>query len=683
MKLLFAAMQLSLGGAETHIFELAVALTRRGHQVTIVSAGGALEKDLRRAGVRCIHAPLGGREPANLLCAALILQALIQPDRFDLIHAHARIPAFLCAPIARRVGIPMVTTAHGIYRITPLLRRLTAWGDGTLAVSCSIKEMLLRAYGLPEPSVSLTVNGIDTDRFSPDPTDKNTSRTHRLVHVSRLSPDSDAAAAALIRIAPRLRAAFPDFTLTVAGDGTSLAALKRQAADLPYIRFLGARTDIPDLLRQADAFVGVSRAALEAMATGLPTVLSGNRGQLGLFRPQIARAARMSNFCGGAKDFSDDALFASVCRALSLSPDERRDMAEYNRQTVLKEYSVKHMADDAEAMYRKVLPRAQRSGQIVIDGYYGYGNCGDETLLCGMLSTLRARMPGKRITVLSANPRDTRLRHGTFSLHRYDPAVLTELMQADLFLLGGGSLFTDRTSRRSLCYYVGMLLLAKAFRCKTWLYAAGIGPLQSKGAKRSVQRALRHADGILLRDKTSLAYAKALLPSCAPRLTCDPALLAPSPDPLWRGYLLHSLKIKAGECFAVSIRPLSDAGDDYEDRLISLIRALCVRTEKTPIYLVMHDAVDRALTERVAKKTGGRVFTPRSGSEAEAVLSVCAFSIPIRLHAAILSHKVGTKLFCLSYDPKTEAFCMEHWLPFCRVEEASAALAEGIAGEVM
>ncbi len=84
--------------------------------------------------------------------------------------------------------------------------------------------------------------------------------------------------------------------------------------------------------------------------------------------------------------------------------------------------------------------------KIVVSGYYGFGNAGDEAILEAMLRDVRALAPAVRVVVLSGDPADTSARFGVEAVPRMNPgAVMRALRGADLFLSGGGSLLQDAT----------------------------------------------------------------------------------------------------------------------------------------------------------------------------------------------------------------------------------------------
>ena len=159
--------------------------------------------------------------------------------------------------------------------------------------------------------------------------------------------------------------------------------------------------------------------------------------------------------------------------------------------------------------------------KILICGYLGGGNCGDEAICDRLIAAIRAR--GDEATLLSLSPEESEAIHNSPALPRYSPAVIGGLLQCDLFLLGGGTLLQEQTSRRSAVYYLSLAALANLFG-KPWILMGGIDPL-SGGVRRYAQAILPTARAFFLRDKDSLRRGRALAPSI-PRFSLpDCALL--------------------------------------------------------------------------------------------------------------------------------------------------------------
>lgn len=148
---------------------------------------------------------------------------------------------------------------------------------------------------------------------------------------------------------------------------------------------------------------------------------------------------------------------------------------------------------------------------IVISGYYGFGNAGDEAMLCAIIDAIRDVEDDAHITVISGNPQETSRKHnikavGTFAAF----GILNAIRNADLVISGGGSLLQDATSIRNTYYYLSIMGLAKLLGKPVMLYSQGIGPLYRKSTKRAVKFMLKYVDGITVRDSISKDELNAL-----------------------------------------------------------------------------------------------------------------------------------------------------------------------------
>ena len=104
MKIFMATMGLGIGGAETHIVELAKELKARGHEVVIASNGGVYVDEVEAAGIRHYAVPMHRRSVGDMLRSRTLLRRILREERPDIVHAHARIPAFLCGTLQRELG---------------------------------------------------------------------------------------------------------------------------------------------------------------------------------------------------------------------------------------------------------------------------------------------------------------------------------------------------------------------------------------------------------------------------------------------------------------------------------------------------------------------------------------------------------------------------------------------------
>ncbi len=369
--LLMAQMSMDIGGAETHIMELSLELQKRGYRVIIASNGGSFVPELEAAGIVHYQVPLHNKKPANLLKSYRMLREIIKKEKIDLVHAHARIPGFIAGKVCRREKIPFVTTAHWVFETGKGLKYLTDWGQETIAVSEDIKSYLMKEYKLPQEQIVVTINGINTNRFSKEISFGAVAvefqfikDAFRIVHISRLDRSRADVAFLLIEAFEEIKAEIPNAELVIVGGGDVYHEIKEKAAAAneklggPFIKLTGPRTDINRFVASADLFVGVSRAALEAMAAEKATVLAGNEGDLGLYLPQKEASAFGSNFtCRGESMPTAESVKNSILEYYNMSETEREEVCRFCKKTVVRHYSVNRMADDAEKAYRAVMEK--------------------------------------------------------------------------------------------------------------------------------------------------------------------------------------------------------------------------------------------------------------------------------------------------------------------------------------
>lgn len=363
MKILMVTMGLDIGGAETHIVELAREFCRRGCDVIVASNGGSYVPELEKNGIRHFLVPLHTKNPLCVMKSKKLLMKILTEEKPDIVHAHARIPAFITGRLCRRLHIPFVTTAHWVFTTKFGLKYITDWGEKTVAVSEDIKKYLMDNYKIPESDITVTINGIDTEKFSADiPYDDIKKEfglkdgAFRIVHVSRIDESREAAAFILVKIMPEIKKLIPNAELVIVGGGDKFDELKAAAAGSPDIHLAGARTDINKFVASADLFVGVSRAALEAMAAGKPSVIAGNEGEIGLFTPPKLSDAVSGNFCCRGHDLpTEKNVLAAIMEFYELSDAEKAELSEFCRKCVYERYSVGKMADDTEKAYRAAL----------------------------------------------------------------------------------------------------------------------------------------------------------------------------------------------------------------------------------------------------------------------------------------------------------------------------------------
>ena len=195
--------------------------------------------------------------------------------------------------------------------------------------------------------------------------------------------------------------------------------------------------------------------------------------------------------------------------------------------------------------------------RIVVSGYYGAKNAGDEAMLAAMLEVLGDLDPELHITVISADPADTRRRHGVEAIGSFDAgAIFSAMRRADLVVSGGGSLLQNVTSGRSLYYYMAVIFLALLLGKRVMLYAQGIGPVTGVFACRAMRWLGNRVSLITVRDEGSMAELRRLGIMRPPmECTADPVLgIHPVGKEAGRAILAHYGADGAKPVVGISVR---------------------------------------------------------------------------------------------------------------------------------
>lgn len=307
--------------------------------------------------------------------------------------------------------------------------------------------------------------------------------------------------------------------------------------------------------------------------------------------------------------------------------------------------------------------------KVLVSGYYGFGNLGDEALLAGILGGL----PGVQVTVLSGQPETTQTLHGVGAVHRL--TGLGALLTHDALVSGGGGLLQDKTSSRSLRYYLGVISLAKRLNKRVVVYGQSVGPLSAAGEK-GVARALKGVP-VAVRDKPSQTLLTRLdIPA---ELVADAALALPKP----------------------LARPAADAPVLFVPRggflaVTAAFARVAQRLEAEGVPLaglaLQPNEDDRPLDELVRAAPSLQRLSAKTPGEALEAVAGSRYVVSARLHGLIFAARAGRPASGVAYDPKVAAFCSEAGLPVHPLgvdvealyrDVAEAAIDEARVGEII
>lgn len=666
MKILMLTNAMDAGGAETHVLTLACGLVARGHEVVVASSGGRMVGDLQACGVRHVCMPLGAPRPDWLAVAYRRLSHLLAEEAFDVVHAHARIPAFLVSRLARRYKRCFVTSAHADFSSTYLKKKFSRWGYATAAVSEDIAHRLCVQYGLDSSQITVIRNGVDTARFLPV---RHTRRTgeFRIFCMSRLDRDCASAARLLCRLAPRLHEEIEGLVITIAGGGDAYPEIARMAAEArkscgANVRVTGYVADPRQLLHECDVFVGVSRAALEAMACGRCVILGGDEGFFGHVTEERVPVAARENFCArGYEKMSEDKLLAAIREVYAMGDDAQLEEGARLRAYVERAQSAEGMVVATEDFYKRAKAMVSMGGEgVLLCGYYGYGNLGDDALLRAATRRAHERFPTMGVTALTRRGASDAWQFGIPCVRRDRPlAVLRAIRRAKVLVFGGGTLLQDATSRRSLLYYTFLLRYAQRNGVSCELWGSGIGALTRRGSEERVAEVLSRCRVVELRDDTSWEVARQMMrtSACKPLREKDLALGMSSSDPARIAYLWQRFGAPEGKgAVAVAVK-----GDAPCGVLRAMHLWLCsLRAEGYTLYFVsLYPREDDVLTDKLCRALGGVRLRGVGASDLVGFFSHCAVVCSMRLHALVFAATAGTPFVGFGTDGKIESFCRE------------------------
>ncbi len=644
MKILILTDRLNIGGAETHIAQLAEALFDQGNEVIVASSGGAMADWLKEQGVVHLRMPLGTRSPLRWLFLRRKIRELIRREHIEIAHAHARVPALLIRGV-KRLGCAEIVTVHANFRCGFLRRSLSYWGEESIAVSEDLRAYLHNVYAIPMQRITVIPNGIDLSRFSPDEKKKDAT-TIRILFASRLDADCSRGAELLCEIVPLLAEHIPKLCITIAGGGQKMPEIAQRAAQtndalgFSCISVCGAVQDMASLLRGQDIFVGVSRSALEAAACGGAVVLCGNEGYGGILSEENFWQASLTNFCARDSQKPDASTLLGDLLTLANSPALREKCVAECRKLLENWYNSETVFRQTVSVYQKSLHVPPRRA-VAIGGYFGCGNLGDDAILQSFIEYTRVHYPDMRILALTKNPRKDSHRFGVRCYNRKGLLSLAvAFLRADAFLCGGGSLLQNVTGKLSLYYYLCMLRLAKLCGALPILYAAGIGPLYGKKAHRATKKALEQCDYISVRDKESLRFLQTQnIDAAKLHLGADTALLLSKP-PVFRTYALRKrIDVAQNRRYVCVCLKSGKHTLDSCRTIIAALRMLSRQEDLLPIFLPL-DEGDVFANAEAAHRLGGKLFLADEPSDVTAILQGAEFLISMRLHGLILATTV-------------------------------------------
>lgn len=346
------------------------------------------------------------------------------------------------------------------------------------------------------------------------------------------------------------------------------------------------------------------------------------------------------------------------------------------------------------------------SKTIVISGYYGFKNSGDEAVLKSILTALEqeGKATGIEINpvVLSIDPEWTSAVYGVKSVHRMKLGEVRQAIKvSDGLISGGGSLLQDATSPKTIPYYLGVLKIAQWLGKPTFIYAQGVGPVNRKLFYPMIRSIFRKCTYISVRDMQSGELLQSMgISGEAIHVVPDPVMGLPLPE----GEGVQSdfnPRSALGDNDVASVSSIEEHRDSFEEPLLQSslsnretegegplpvigisvrywhperkelkavaegLKALAAQRPVHLRFLPFHQPDDLEASQFIASgigdisNNGSIISFYRDEKQPQDMLrevSRCDMILGMRLHSLIYAANQRVPLLGISYDPKINHF---------------------------
>ena len=363
---------LASGGVERGTLDIARAIVATGWESLVASAGGPMVADLEAQGSTHITLQLASKNPVTMMRNVLRLERLIREQNVSLMHARSRAPGWSAWLAAQRTEIPLVTTFHGTYGLTPwfkpLYNSVMVRGNRVIAISEFIHEHIHTHYAANPSVIRVIPRGVDLEAFSPSVVtperlmmlagkwgvDRNVPLLFLPGRITRWK-GQDVFVRALSLLPHR------NFNAVMAGDDKGHRAYRSELEELVRDSGLEDRvflvphvTDMPTALALADIVVSAStepeafgRVPIEAQAMERPVIATDHGG---------ARETVIHNETGWlCKSGSPEMMAKALGHVLELDKESRASIGRHGRLHVEGHFSMQQMQKKTLAVYRELL----------------------------------------------------------------------------------------------------------------------------------------------------------------------------------------------------------------------------------------------------------------------------------------------------------------------------------------
>lgn len=660
MKVLHLISGGDTGGAKTHIINLLCGLKDKVEVKLVCFIDGPFAEDLKKNGIDVEVIEQRSRFDFSVVNK---LKDLIESENYEIVHSHGARANLISYFLKKKVKAKFITTVHSDYLLdfkdnfyknivfTNLNKFALKRFDNYIAVSDSFKDMLV-SRGFDKDKIFTIYNGIFLeDRAIKDKEsylkEKNIAYKDKFIVgiLARLDKVKDHET--FLRAAREVLDKDKSVIFLIAGDGQDkehLLSLRKELGLEDNVYFLGNETHPYDFLNAIDINVlcslsesfpyvimeggSLNKATVASKVGGIPKIiLDGETGRL--FEKQDYKA------------------LAAHILDLKNNDDERKKLGENLYSRIIDNFTHVKMAEKHVDIYKKIF-----SKKIIMSGYFGFSNSGDDAILKSIIESFKSLDSNLNIKVLSKDPVLTEREYGVAAVDRFKYFdVKNSLKASDMLISGGGSLLQDKTSSRSIWYYLLIMKLAKRYKKKVFVYSNGVGPINKRFNRNITRRVLNKVDYITLRDKDSYDFIKSIgVNNPNIKVLSDPVfnLKEASDESVRKKFDINK------DTVLVSIRSWMD-----DEKLISELSKFLnylIDEGKNIVFMPMQTPRDTTISEKIAANLKlSKIIDEKYPVEIlMSLMKNADFIVAMRLHAMIYAIHQNLPFIGLSYDPKTE-----------------------------
>ncbi len=369
------------GGVERGTIDVTKAAVKAGFKVIVASAGGYMSHQVTSAGGKHITLPLVSRNPFAIWRNIGRLKKVIKEYQVDIVHARSRAPAWSAYFAAKKMGVPFVTTFHGVYSLGAPFKRfynkIMTKGERVIAISEFIRDHMIQNYGVSSEKITVIHRGVDVEQFDA----KKVTERRMVQMIDRLRLPEDKAIILLpgritrwkgqsvlldaLKLLPK-----KDIFCVLLGDDEKhpgyrdelrRTILKEGLA--PYVTMIGNINDMPAAYRLANVVLSTS---VRPEAFGRVPAEAGAIGRI-VIAPKHGGACEIiadGNTGWLVEPGNAKALADAIQEALALSDQERDEMGKKAAARVRRLFTVDKMCEATIALYREVLENKANPPQV-------------------------------------------------------------------------------------------------------------------------------------------------------------------------------------------------------------------------------------------------------------------------------------------------------------------------------